>query len=325
MYCNMKTLFELYSIHSMSGQEKRLKRYVRHWVRCNVNDAVCKTDYFGNLYVQRGRAESYPCVVAHLDQVQRNHSRDFQPIYDAKNDIIYGFSKKCRAFQGLGADDKNGIWVALQALQCFQVCKVALFCSEETGCQGSSHAKLDFFSDCRFVLQVDRKNGGDLITTIYDCMASEAFLKATNFEQFGYKEAEGFMTDVAMLRERGVKCCCVNISCGYYQPHTDHEFTIWSELLNCRDFVFHIIEHCTETYLFEPPVCLEPDAIDDYQGAMYDGLYDTLYDIMTSCPDFTFEDLRSYFQLNHPTISGDTLRTYYDLVNADIAYWKKNA
>ena len=40
----------------------------------------------------------------------------------------------------------------------------------------------------------------------------------------------------------------LNISCGYYQPHTDQEFTIKSELQNCLAFVCHIIEKCQKKY-----------------------------------------------------------------------------
>jgi hypothetical protein len=36
--------------------------------------------------------------------------------------------------EGLGADDKNGIWIALQCLKKYDTVKVAFFVSEEVGC-----------------------------------------------------------------------------------------------------------------------------------------------------------------------------------------------
>ena len=50
------------------------------------------------------------------------------------------------------------------------------------------------------------------------------------------------------MKERGLPVCALNISCGYYQPHTDQEFTIKSELQNCLAFVCHIIEKCKKKY-----------------------------------------------------------------------------
>ena len=34
---------------------------------------------------------------------------------------------------------------------------------------------------------------------------------------------------------------CVNLSCGYYEPHTDHEYTVIADLLKCQRLVKHII------------------------------------------------------------------------------------
>ena len=56
------------------------------------------------------------------------------------------------------------------------------------------------------------------------------------------------MTDVQELKERGLQVSCTNLSCGYYEPHTDHEFTIKKDLMNCLSLVEHIIENCTDTY-----------------------------------------------------------------------------
>lgn len=41
------------------------------------------------------------------------------------------------------------------------------------------------------------------------------------------------MTDVLELKERGLGVSCINLSCGYYEPHSDEEFTVKKDLLNC--------------------------------------------------------------------------------------------
>ena len=107
----MELLKQLYEIYSPSGGEKKIKRFIKHWVKDNIPDAVIRTDNNdGNIYITRGDSESYPCVVAHLDQVQKNHSADFIAV--ETDDIIFGYSPTNRRREGLGADDKNGIWVS---------------------------------------------------------------------------------------------------------------------------------------------------------------------------------------------------------------------
>lgn len=261
----MELLKKLYEIHSKSGQEKKLKRFVRKWISANVPNAMMSNDKLGNIYVVKGNSETYPVVVAHLDQVQNSHSRDFQAL--EAGDIIIGYSQKSRAQQGLGADDKNGVWIALQCLLLFDNIKIALFVSEEVGCIGSKGADMSFFTDARFVLQCDRRGAHDLITNAgWTDLCSPDFVHAIQPELFGYEEEEGMLTDVLTLKENGLSVSCVNISCGYYEPHTDCEFTNIPDLLNCLSFVKHIIETCTDVYPHEYAYCSSYYDYDRYEA-----------------------------------------------------------
>lgn len=241
----MKTLIDLYKIHAPSGNEDNIKKYIQRWIKENVGIDVTY-DAYGNMYITKGLSETYPCVVAHLDQVQTNHSSDFKVI--DTGEILFGYSNKNRRMEGLGADDKNGVWIALQCLKKYDVIKIAFFVEEECGTIGSSHADMDFFSDCRFILEPDRRGKSDLITSIYSDICSEDFLSQIYFEDFGYQEQNGMLTDVATLGNNGVGISCLNISCGYYNPHSDEEFTNKADLLNCLHFVENIIETCTDVY-----------------------------------------------------------------------------
>ena len=243
----MELLKQLYKIHSPSGNERTMKRFVRKYVKKHIPESEVRTDLKGNLYLIKGTAETYPCIVAHLDQVQREHSKDFISI--ETKELIFGYSPKDRKQEGIGADDKNGIWIALRCLEKYDTLKVALFVEEETGCKGSMEAKMDFFKDCRFVIQPDRRGYKDLITSIgWNDLCSDEFLKAIGYEKFGYQETEGLFTDVLTLKENGVDVSCINLSCGYYEPHTNREFTVKKDLLNCQKLVEHIIENCTDVY-----------------------------------------------------------------------------
>lgn len=243
----MELLKSLYEIHSPSGNEKKLKRFIKKWVAENIEGVECTWDNAGNVYFTKGVSETYPVVVAHLDQVQKAHAKDFKAVIT--EDIVFGYSPSEKEYQGLGADDKNGLWIALKCLETFDVIKVAFFVGEEIGCVGSSKCEMNFFADARFVVEPDRRGGNDLITEIsgYD-IASEAFLNAFDYASFGYKKTSGLMTDVLELTERGVGVACINMSCGYYNPHTDEEFTVISDLLNALDLVEHIITTCTDVY-----------------------------------------------------------------------------
>lgn len=246
----MELLKQMYRISSPSGKEKKMRKFIKDWVRNNVGDAIIDQDRTGNVYVTRGLSDTYPCVVAHMDQVQKPHEKDFQ-VFNL-NGNLYGFSGKAMEMRGLGADDKNGIWVALKCLQKYDVFKCAFFVGEEVGCVGSSEADMTFFDDCRWVIQCDRKNGGDLITDAsFTELCSKEFVEAIHPEQFGYKETKGMMTDVMTLKENGLKVSCVNMSCGYYRPHTEQEVTVFSQLANCLAFVQWIVENVTDVYPHE--------------------------------------------------------------------------
>jgi len=231
-----KLLEQLYCLHSPSRQEKKMARLLTRL--CQQRGANVTTDKHGNVFVTKGQADTYPCICAHMDQVQHQHSKDFHVMREG--DIIYAFSAKAKGQQGLGADDKNGLWIALELLRELKVLKCAFFVSEEIGCIGSSNCDLSFFKDVRFCVQPDRRNGHDLITSISGKLCSEDFLKAIGYQKYGYKPTTGLTTDVGTLASRGIGVSCVNISCGYYEPHTDHEVTSWKELCNAKRFAKHI-------------------------------------------------------------------------------------
>ena len=185
--------------------------------------------------------------------MQRLHSKDFTTV--ETGEIIFGYSSRNKRQEGLGADDKNGIWIALKCLKKYDTLKLAFFVSEEVGCVGSGKAVMDFFNDCRFVIQPDRRGYQDIINEIgWTSLCSPEFLQAAGYKKFGYKETHGMMTDVQELKERGLQVSCINLSCGYYEPHTDHEFTIKKDLMNCLSLVEHIIENCTEPYPHQPEI-----------------------------------------------------------------------
>ena len=60
------------------------------------------------------------------------------------------------------------------------------------------------------------------------------------------------MTDVETLVDNGIGISCVNMSCGYYYPHSDNECTDIDELQNCINFCWDIAITLTERYPHVP-------------------------------------------------------------------------
>lgn len=244
---NTQLLKKLYHVHAPSQQEEPMRVFIKQYVSDICPDAVVNEDDAGNIYITQGNDATYPCVVAHMDQVQRFHPDDFTII--RSHGAIFGYSPSHRSFCGLGADDKNGIFVALECLRFYPVMKCAFFVSEEIGCIGSKRADMSFFADCRFVLQPDRRGSSDIITSIAATkLCSKEFLEDAAPDMFLYKPTNGAMTDVLTLKQRGLNVSCVNLSCGYYDPHTNKEHTNTGDLLQCLALVRHIIETCTKVY-----------------------------------------------------------------------------
>ena len=198
---NMQLLKKLYSIYSPSGKEQKMVKFLCSYIRQLPGNISVSKDKFGNLYVVKGESESYPCLVSHIDQVSHcKHSKDFKTV--ETREIIFGYSPRNRRFENLGADDKNGIWIALKCLKKYDTLKLAFFVSEEIGCVGSGKAVMDFFNDCRFVIQPDRRGYQDIINEIgWTSLCSPEFLQAAGYKKFGYKETRGMMTDVQELKE----------------------------------------------------------------------------------------------------------------------------
>lgn len=313
----MELLKRLYSIHSHSGREKKMIRFIVYWIKTNVKEARIKVDTMGNIFVTKGNAETYPCIVAHIDEVHSKKPKDFKVI--ETSEILFGWSSGAKDFIGIGADDKSGVWLSLVNLKKYNNIKVALFVSEEVGCIGSSKCDLSFFTNCRYILQCDRRGSDDFITHIGGTeLCSKEFIAATGFENYGYHQEMGMMTDALTLKERGLEVSCCNISCGYYEPHTSREFTVKSDLLNCLHFVEHIIENCKEVYPHQYEYTWNTGFYDD----LYDFYYDDVYTLLTNHPDLTFEEICGAFKDYYPQANLQELEMTYEMAKQDIEYWK---
>lgn len=263
----MKLLKSLYEIKSPSLSEQEMIAFLCDWL--TSHSIAYTVDEIGNIYVTKGESKTYPCVVSHLDEVHRFRPTDYEVVINKNK--LFGMSRHSNTFVGIGADDKNGIWVALKCLESLKNIKVAFFVGEEVGCYGSHECDIKFFEDCRFVLECDRKGAHDVITNIGGtALCSKEFMEAINMESFGYSVVNGLMTDVYELKKRELNISCINISCGYYNAHTSEEMTDFNDLKNCLNFVKNIIRKCKDVYSHD---YVKP--VFTYPRFSYKGFYET--------------------------------------------------
>ena len=232
----------IHSIQSKSYDQRRMKTNIEAWCR-ELGAEVISRD--GNLYVTKGKAKTYPCVVAHMDTVHDMiPNRYFKVYYDDTQDALWAKNTKTGAQTGVGGDDNVGIFLALEALSDFDNIKLAFFRDEEVGCVGSRKAHMPFFKDVAFVLQGDRRGIGDFVNMIgsnklYDKAFSDAIEPI--LKDHSRKEVRGGMTDVNALVIGGIEVCVANASCGYYEPHSSWEYVTVAEAFSTSDMFSSII------------------------------------------------------------------------------------
>ncbi|QQV89766.1 peptidase [Cellulophaga phage Calle_1] len=244
-------LEEVMAIQSESYETQNMIDFISNEfeaISADDPDNYCIVIEDENIYITKGYADTYPCVVAHTDTVHEIQSD--MTVFD---DGITMFAMNMRKGlqMGIGGDDKVGIYIALEALRNNDYMKVAFFRDEEMGCLGSMDADMKFFKDVEFVLQCDRQGYKDFVTEIYGVvLLDEAFSNAVSgiLEKYGKIETtKGGMTDVYQLCLNGLEVCSANISCGYYRPHCDDEVIIIEDVFRTRDLVDEIIKSLSGT------------------------------------------------------------------------------
>ena len=244
-------LLTLYKLRSYSGFEQPVRNYIEGLLTewkipyINLNGNIIGLNY-----------STSPIISAHMDMVNtdRNH---LGPKEDSIPNAVFTVDENTniRIFRpldngdirqtSLGADDKNGIWVALMLLKRGVNINFIFSHGEECGCVGIKQVVADAdiaqkIEKCAYSLVIDRRNKNDIIGYDNDyCLALDDRLE--NFaKQFGYeyKCAKGLCSDanhISLLNE------VVNLSCGYYEAHSPTEYTNLSELIYCFKFVGLVI------------------------------------------------------------------------------------
>ena len=277
----MDLLKQLYCIHSPFYREWPMICFIREYIRQHVPEAEVQMDSWGNLYIKKNTDSSlstltseadsslftlhsslptgYPTLACHLDQVQTIHSNDF--CVKEEDDKLYGWSETNQQREGLGADDKNGIWICLRCLEECPRLKVFMVVGEEKGCIGSNRADMSFFADSLYLLEPDCKGGEEIHTILKGIPCASVEFEQALLEvnsqlsivncQFAITPGKG--SDIFALTLNGIGVSCANIPAGYHNPHKDDEYTVITELEHTLSFIRHFIttEHHRFPHIFK--------------------------------------------------------------------------
>lgn len=162
-------------------------------------------------------------LTAHMDTV---HKETCKQIITKKEDNKTILSSP----QGIGGDDRCGIWMIWMILCKTKYRPYILFCEdEEIGGVGSKKfTKTKYVDDLgklKYMIELDRAHDKDAV--YYDC-GNEEFMDYIS-ETIGYKEAYGSFSDISHLSPAS-DVASVNLSCGYYNAHTLNEYVVYEEM-----------------------------------------------------------------------------------------------
>lgn len=214
---NMK---EFINITKMS--QKGLKKHLAKWANMLDDYTVIKGD--GYLYLSPNTNITPLLLCAHMDTV---HAKCVQKAFVEKHDKKTIISSP----QGIGGDDRCGIYIIKKIVESGYKPFVVFTEDEEIGCVGAelfcrSKHITELTEHCKFIVELDRKGSNDAVYYDLDNLEFEHFVTDTT----GYKTAFGSVSDISYIAPEVGKAA-VNLSCGYYNPHTLSEYVVFEEML----------------------------------------------------------------------------------------------
>jgi len=178
-------------------------------------------------------------LTAHMDTVHKELIKDFYE--DVQTDKNGKATHVISSPQGIGGDDRCGIYAILKVIESGYLPYV-LFCEEEEvgGIGSAKFCKTKYItelSELKFLLELDRANANDLV-----------FYDNDNKDWINWVEDEtnwikswGTFSDISHLSP-ACEVSSVNLSCGYYKAHTTQEYVVVEEMLEMIEMVKHLLD-----------------------------------------------------------------------------------
>lgn len=226
------------------------------------------------------------CLVAHLDTVFKIPPDEIY--YDEENKVMW-------SPQGLGADDRAGIYAILNIIKAGYKPHIVLTTDEELGGVGALHLIKEYpecpFTDLKAIIELDRQGEKDCV--FYDC-ANLDF--ETYIQSFGFVTAIGSFSDISFIAPAwGV--AAVNLSVGYVDEHTYCERLFFEHLHSTIEKVKEILSNATSmlnyayiplkySFAFDCAICQKHLWDHDFHKV---DVYGTKFDICDECYELYYK------------------------------------
>jgi hypothetical protein len=181
--------------------QKGMKKTMAAFLRSKYKQVIETQDYIvaiGDIPI---------ALVAHMDTVYKTPVKNLY--YDTKKGVMW-------SPEGLGADDRAGVFAILKIIQSGLRPSVIFTTDEEKGGLGAAVLAEE---DCpipnvKYLIQLDRRGVNDCV--FYDCYNPEF---TAYVESFGFMERWGSFSDISFLCPEW-NVCGVNLSVGYEDEHS---------------------------------------------------------------------------------------------------------
>lgn len=241
---NQTNFPEFVNICKMSA--KKLKQYL-----CGVMKMTYKEEntIIGDGYIYC-RGNIPVLLTAHMDTVHKELIKDYYE--DVQTDEDGNTTHTISSPQGIGGDDRCGIYAILKIIESGYIPYV-LFCEEEEvgGIGSAKFCKTKYItelSNLKFLIELDRANANDLV---FYSNANQDWIDWVE-DETNWKKSWGTFSDISHLSP-ACEISSVNLSCGYYKAHTVYEYVIIEELLETIEMTKHLLDASkkVEAFVYE--------------------------------------------------------------------------
>lgn len=188
-----------------SLSQEGLRRTMVNYLNKKYDDIISTKEY---IYA---KGDIPIAVVAHMDTVFAKPPTHIY--FDREQGVMW-------SPEGLGADDRAGVFAIIKILQSKLRPTVIFTTDEEKGCIGAE-ALIKAYpkapTELKYIIQLDRRGTVDCV--FYDC-DNEDFVKYV--EDFGFIEEFGSLSDISVLCPAW-GMAGVNLSVGYENEHSELE------------------------------------------------------------------------------------------------------
>lgn len=217
-------------------EKNELKAYLATELKKYYRNVISKD---GFLYV---KGSDRVCLTAHMDTTSNVEYGIRELVKDTYEKVTKEGKHIISSPQGIGGDDRCGVYMILQILETTTLRPSIVFCEdEEIGCIGSSKFTMSKFikdlEDMYFVIELDRRGSNDIVFYDDENEEFQDFVKETT----GYEIALGSCSDISNICPE-CKRSGVNLSCGYYNEHHDYEYVVLEEMQRTLETTIKLIK-----------------------------------------------------------------------------------